>query len=643
MCGIVGLVETVNLNSRKQLGSIARCMADTIHHRGPDDSGVWADADCGLALGHRRLSIFDLSDKGAQPMVSHSGRYVIAYNGEVYNFLEIRKDLEKDGLVNWRGRSDTEVILASIERWGLSKSLTLFNGMFAFALWDRRDRVLSFARDRIGKKPLYYGWAKNAFVFGSELKAIKAHPGFEGEIDREALTLLLKHNYVPSPYSIYKNISKLPPASLLSINLDKLKRRETPSPSLYWRVDDVVSEGAASPLKVSEDEAADELEKILQDSVSLRMLSDVPLGALLSGGVDSSLVVSLMQSQSERPVKTFTIGYFEKDANEAHHAKEVANHLGTDHTELYLEPEDVLNVIPKLPELFDEPLGDTAMIPTYLVSRLARKDVTVCLSGDGGDEFFAGYPRYVWCQLYWNLWNRRFGWAPRKARMGLAKGLRACLAMTPQKQRKNSFCAKINDVAKALETVYPEQIYELLFHWKNPQEAVLNSHTPQTVLTDQKLWLNIEDPVSRMAYLDIKSRLPDSILAKVDRASMSVSLEVRAPLVDHRVMEFSARIPTSMKVKGVHGKWLLRKLLYKYVPQEMVDRPKTGFSMPINVWLRGPLRDWAESLLDERRLREEGFFDTRVVREKWKEHLSGEANWHYQLWDVLMFQAWLDN
>ncbi len=643
MCGLAGFVDIAGNQGEETLAAIAGDMAETIRHRGPDDGGVWADAECGLALGHRRLSIFDLTDKGAQPMVSRSGRYVIAYNGEVYNFGQIRKDLDKDERINWRGRSDTEVILASIERWGLEKSLTLFNGMFAFALWDRRDRVLNLARDRIGKKPLYYGWAKNAFVFGSELKAIKAHPGFEGAIDRNALTLLLKHNYVPSPHSIYKNIFKLPPASVLSLNLDQLKQRETPPPNLYWRVEDVISEGAANPFEGSEDEAVDELEKRLQDSVGLRMLSDVPLGALLSGGVDSSLVVSLMQSQSERPVKTFTIGYFEKDANEAHHAKEVANHLGTDHTELYLEPKDVLNVIPQLPHLFDEPLGDTAMIPTYLVSQLAKKNVTVCLSGDGGDEFFAGYPRYVWCQLYWNLWNKRFGWAPKKARTGLAMGLKGCLALMPQRYQKNSFCDKIKDVAKALETVYPEQIYELLFHWKNPQEAVLNSHTPSTVLTDSELWLDIKDPVQRMAYLDIKSRLPDSILAKVDRSSMSVSLEVRAPLIDYTIMELSAKIPTSMKINGVHGKWLLRKLLYKYVPQEMVDRPKRGFSMPINVWLRGPLRDWAESLLDERRLKEEGFFDAGVVRKKWKEHLSGEASWHYQLWDILMYQAWLEN
>lgn len=648
MCGITGFWEAPGRLSVAESVIRLRRMTRAILHRGPDDEGEWLDLAAGIALGHRRLSILDLSSAGAQPMVSACRRYVVVFNGEIYNHGLLRKDLAADkGRRGWRGHSDTEVMLAAFERWGVEAALTRFNGMFAFALWDRRERVLHLARDRFGEKPLYYGWMGDTFLFGSELTALKAHPAWRGEIDRGAVALYMRHNCIPAPYSIYLGIRKLLPAHVLSVPFSNGKR-DTPQSRAYWSAKAIAEAGVRHPFSGNEVEAVESLDRLLRDAVALRMEADVPLGAFLSGGIDSSTVVALMQAQSSRPVKTFSIGFHEEGYNEAKHAKAVARHLGTEHTELYVTPEEAMAVVPRLPEIYDEPFADSSQIPTFLVSKMTRQHVTVALSGDGGDELFVGYNRYFWGRSNWH----KIGWMPKSARMAMARGLTALSPqgwdkifasmgpVLPRRLRPTLPGDKIHKLAGILACASPEEMYSgLVSHW-TPESVVLGASELPTALTDHGQWADIPDFTQCMMFLDLVSYLPDDILAKVDRASMAVSLEARVPLLDHRVAEFVWCLPLAMKIREGQGKWILRQVLYNYVPKELTERPKMGFGVPIDAWLRGPLREWAENLLDEARLKQEGFFASEPIRTKWREHLSGRRNWAHHLWDVLMFQAW---
>ena len=645
MCGITGFFTTEKQISSQELGNIVENMCQSLIHRGPDDGGIWVDEEVGIALGHRRLSIVDLSPEGHQPMISANGRYIIVFNGEVYNFPQLRKQLESLGY-NFRGHSDTEVMLASFCEWGVIEATKRFNGMFTFALWDKAERILHLGRDRLGEKPLYYGWCGHTFIFASDLKAFKVHPDFQPEINRDALALFLRFSYIPAPYSIYQGIYKLPPATLLTWNGQTIQ----PQPVPYWSAKTIAESGVAYPFTGSEHEAIVHLESLLKDAVGMRMLADVPLGAFLSGGIDSSTVVALMQSQSQQPVKTFSIGFQEQNYNEAEYAKAVAQHLGTDHTELYVTANEAIAVIPKLPSLYDEPFSDSSQIPTFLVSQLARNHVTVSLSGDGGDELFSGYNRYFVGSSIW----QKIGWMPKAVRHFTAKaltsvspqnwnrGFAAVDTMLPTKLKVAVSGDKLHKLASILTLPHPDIMYAgLVSHWREPEEVVIDSSELSTVLSDRNSWASLPDFTERMMYLDLISYLPDDILVKVDRASMGVSLEGRIPFLDHRVVEFAWQIPLCMKIRSNQGKWLLRQVLYKYVPKELIERPKMGFGIPIDSWLRGPLREWAEDLLDESRLQREGYFNPLPIRQKWDEHQSGKFNWQYYLWDVLMFQAWL--
>lgn len=574
-------------------------------------------------------------------MVSASGRHVIAFNGEIYNHLDIREEL---GDHLWRGHSDTETLLAAFDRWGVEKTLRRAVGMFAFALWDCDTRTLTLARDRVGEKPLYYGWQNGVFLFGSELKALRQHPAFEGEVGREGLVLYLRFCYIPAPHSIYKGIHKLAPGNLLQVLGGGRQLLEAVP---FWSLNDIVVRGQHALFEGSDTEAVDALEAHLLDAVRLQQIADVPLGAFLSGGIDSSAIVALMQAQSSRPVRTFTIGFQESGYNEAEHAKAVARHLGTDHTELYVAPAQAQAVIPLLATLYDEPFADSSQIPTYLVSQLARERVTVSLSGDAGDELFGGYNRYAWAT--------RILQCPGYLRRLLAHGLtvlspsvlnRLCSLLVPLLPKSTRFELpgdKAHKLAGVIGAESQAAIYRgLVSTWPAPEEIVLGSEEPASVVDDPSHWEIASEFEHRMMYVDTISYLPDDILVKVDRASMGVSLEVRIPFLDHRVIEFAWRLPLSMKIRHGQGKWLLRQVLYRYVPRELIERPKTGFAVPLDRWLRGALREWAEELLAEKRLKDDGFFDPVPVREKWAEHLSGRRNWQYHLWDVLMFQAWSD-
>ncbi len=650
MCGIAGFVAPPA--SGEQLECVTRRMSDCIRHRGPDDSGVWIDGDAGIALGHRRLSIIDLSPEGHQPMFSASGRFVLIFNGEIYNYEQIRRELDQArGVIAWRGHSDTEVALAAFERWGVRASIERFNGMFALALWDRSDRTLYLSRDRLGEKPLFYGWMGDTFLFGSELKALRKHPAWNGRINRGALALYMRHNYVPAPYSIYEEIAKLPAGGLLTLAWGNGAPGREPTIERYWSARDVIERAAAHQFDGSEADAVEALDTLLRDAVSLRMHADVPLGAFLSGGIDSSAIVALMQAQSSRPVRTFSIGNTVEKYDEAPYAKAIAAHLGTDHTELYVTPEDGLAVIPRLPSMYDEPFADSSQIPTFLVSSLARRHVTVSLSGDGGDELFGGYNRYFWCRKIW----RSVGWVPRPVRAAVASGLRAVpprrwdsvvgrmAPLLPARFPVRRIGDNAHKLAGILAVRTPMEMYRgLVTHWEDPSAVVSASAEPETALTDQRQWPRTGNLTRHMMAMDLVTYLPDDILVKIDRASMAVSLEARVPFLDHRVVELASSLPLSMKVRGDTGKFLLRQLLFRYVPRTLVERPKMGFGVPIDVWLRGPLRDWAESLLDADRMRREGFIAHEPVRARWEQHLSGRSNWSYLLWDVLMFQAWLD-
>jgi len=649
MCGIAGLIDTSHRKKAIELESVVMRMADTMSHRGPDDKGAWTDEKAGLALGHRRLSIIDLSREGHQPMASHCGRYVIVFNGEIYNFKELRKDLQASAR-KFRGHSDTEVMLEAISRFGVDGALRKFNGMFAFAVWDRQMRLLSLARDRMGEKPLYYGWSGDTFLFASELKAMRAYPGFANEIDRDAVALYMRYNCIPAPFSIYKNIYKLPPASIMKIEASSSRPREADI-SCYWSLREAIEAGKKEQFKGSRREASECLENLLCDAIKLRMESDVPLGVFLSGGVDSSLVTALMQKQSAQKVKTFTIGFNEPGYNEAHHAKLVAHHLGTEHMEFYVTPAETMASIPRLADIYDEPFSDSSQIPTFLVSELTRKKVTVSLSGDGGDEVFAGYNRYFWVKDIW----KKIGWINRDSRNALAGML---IAMSPEKwenifhnlgnvlpkkARQRTPGDKIHKLADILSAAGPYDMYAgLVSHWPDTDVLVPGSKEPLTVITDGNARMGGSDLTEEMMYKDAMTYLPDDILVKVDRASMASSLESRAPFLDHRVVEFAWSLPLAMKVKGREGKRLARELLYKYVPRKLVERPKMGFALPIDGWLRGPLRPWAEELLDESKIHREGFLNYLPIKKKWEEHVSGRRNWQYLLWDVLMFQSWHD-
>ncbi|MGB3749103.1 MAG: asparagine synthase (glutamine-hydrolyzing) [Rhodanobacter sp.] len=654
MCGVCGVWQRPGA-SHEALEQLATNMATRLRHRGPNDGGTFTDAEVGIALGHRRLAVVDLSPLGHQPMGSASGRYVISYNGEIYNHRQLRDELVARGYP-FQGHSDTEVILGAIEQWGLDGSLHRFIGMFAFALWDRRERTLSLARDRLGIKPLYYGWIGSQFVFASELKALALLPGFSRTINRDALSLLLSHGYIRAPHSIYQGIYKLPPGTWLSIDQSMAASPSSATTLMghfvpYWSARDAAEAGTSQRLDLRDSEAIDALDRLLRDAVGLRMEADVPLGAFLSGGIDSSTVVALMQAQSIRPVKTFSIGFQEHTFDEAPHAKAVAEHLGTEHHELYVTARDALDVVPQLTEIFDEPFADASQIPTFLLSKLARSQVTVSLTGDGGDELFGGYSRYFEAERI----RRWMSPLPFSLRQGAARWLNAndvpasrvlghINQFLPARMRPKNPLTATNTLAALLNArTVEERYHQLTTYWGDASHVVNGCREAPDHDSDPSWQAKLGDPMERMMYADLMSYLPDNCLVKVDRASMAASLEARVPLLDHRIVEFAWRLPVRQKIRGKDGKWLLRQVLHRYVPKALVDRPKMGFGVPIGDWLRGPLREWAESLLDAQRLREEGYFDPGSIRDVWAKHLSGKASEPQKLWNVLMFQAWLEH
>ena len=640
MCGVVGFLQPGGFSSR-EAGPIVSTMAGAIAHRGPDDAGVWMDSSIGIALAHRRLSVIDLSIAGHQPMQSQSGRYVISFNGEIYNHEELRRRLNREwpSAIVWNGRSDTEVLLATIDYLGIRRALENLVGMFAFALWDRQERRLFLARDRMGEKPLYFGWQNGVFMFGSELKALRAHPSFDGEIDKAATVLFLRYSYIPAPWSIYKGIQKLLPGTYFSLPVSTggYGLHNIPEPTSYWSLNDVIQDGRERPFEGDSAEAVDALHRILRQAVDSQITADVPLGALLSGGIDSSTIVALMQACSSRAVRTFTIGFEDRRYDEALHAKNIADHLGTDHTQLYASPRDAIDIIPRLPVLYDEPFADASQIPTIMVSAITREQVTVALTGDGGDELFGGYQRYFRTRTLWSVLSH----VPKHV---LLLYRNAIAAVPPDWWRTSWVFDKARMLAEIQDMSTADQLYQgLISHWKAPSTVVRGASEPQTLLSDPQRWPAAPDFESRMMAIDALTYLPDDILVKVDRAAMGVSLETRLPFLDHRVVEFAWRLPLSLKIRRAQGKWILRQVLQKYVPVTLFDRPKMGFALPLAAWLRGPLRDWAESLLNERRLRAEGFFRPGPITDCWREHVSGRRNWGNCLWDVLMFQAWLDS
>ena len=708
MCGFAGFLST-NCRILDNAGKIVTDMANTILHRGPDDSGVWIDVGAGVALAHRRLSILDLSPAGHQPMISGNGRFVIAFNGEIYNNLDLRRELEScphpnpspngDGVLltpkppgdttskptefesegvsvypangrerfEWRGHSDTETLLAGFETWGVEATLKKTVGMFAIALWDLHSHTLYLGRDRFGEKPLYYGWAgsgsNSAFVFGSELKALRAYPGFANSVSRDALALYMRFAYVPAPHSIYQGIFKLQPGCLLSVTgaVPTAPTGLLCAPTVHgglelrrwWSLADVVVTGSQNQI-TDETEGVRLLEQRLKEAVRLQSLADVPLGAFLSGGVDSSAIVSLMQQQSTRPVKTFTVGFEDASFDESSHARAVAQHLGTEHTELFVSVTEAQAVIPHLPTMYDEPFADSSQIPTHLVCKAARQKVTVALSGDAGDELFGGYNRYFWGPRIWN----RVAWLPYPARQALGAAIRGVPlafwnalshpvnALLPAGQGISRAGNKAHKLASSLTGVRDmDDLYlSLVSVWQDPAIVVKGAvGLNDSLLTGTLPAQGTERHQSRMMFRDSTSYLPDDILCKVDRAAMATSLETRVPFLDHRVAELAWQLPLNMKIRGSEGKWALRQVLYKHVPRELIERPKSGFSVPIGHWLRVPLRDWVENLLDENRLEFEGYFHPSPIRTMWAEHLSGQRDHTASLWTVLMFQSWLED
>lgn len=643
MCGIAGFWGAPLPDAR----AVASAMAAQLVHRGPDEGGVWIDPGAGLGFAHRRLSVLELSPAGAQPMVSACGRYVLAYNGEIYNHVSLRDDLQRCGAAPaWRGHSDSETLLAALAHWGVAPTLEKLNGMFAFALWDRHGRTLALARDRLGEKPLYYGWSGGGLLFGSELKALRAHPRFAGKVDRAALTLYMRYCYVPAPHCIYEGLAKLPAGHWLQLSCPAAAAGERPQ--AYWSAGKVVADARSQPFEGTRHEAVDALESLLGDAVRRRMAADVPLGALLSGGYDSTAIVALMQAHSARPVHTFTIGNTAAAYDEAQHAAAVARHLGTDHTELYVTAEDAQAVIPQLPAMYDEPFADSSQIPTFLVSRLARGQVTVALSGDGGDELFAGYNRHVLGRALW----QRIGRWPRALRSIVGSGLlgippagwsallRPLGRWLPGELRGELAGERVHRAAGLLAVQSADDLYlKLVSRGFEAGDVVRATTAYEPLLRHPDAPADLAE---RMMFMDLIGYLPDDILVKVDRASMAVGLEARVPMLDPRVVELAWQLPLDYKLHQGRSKWVLREVVHRHVPKDLMERPKQGFGVPIERWLRGPLRDWAEHLLAEERLREQGYFDAAIVRRVWREHLGGRHDWHFRLWSVLMFQAWLE-
>ena len=638
MCGIAGYLGEV----KHPIDCLTK-MADAISHRGPDNMGVWSDHNPSIGFAHSRLSILDLSSAGNQPMHSLSGNYVIIFNGEIYNHKSIRSELESINRRNWLGHSDTETLLAAIEEWGLKKTLVKAKGMFAIALWDKSSNKLSLACDRIGEKPLYYGWVNNQFVFSSELKSIKVFPEFNNRIDTNSLALFLRFNSIPAPYSIYKDIFKLEPGQIVEINSQSSKLEKYK----FWSLEEVYKNGSENKFRGSSVQAINQLENILSEAVSSQMQSDVPLGAFLSGGIDSSTIVALMQSYSSSQVNTFTIGFNSKEFDESKHAEMVANHLGTNHFNKFVTEKDALDVIPNLPDIYDEPFADSSQIPTYLVSKFAKEKVTVALSGDAGDELFGGYNRYIFSQKMFKNISK----TPDSIKKLMSKIMFSIseenwnfiLGRLMRNQYSN-IGHKIHKTANIVSSKSIRDLhFKLISQIQNPSDWLKDSNEYESVFNDNEDRFKELDSVEIMMAYDLISYLPTDILTKVDRAAMSVSLETRVPFLDPDVIQFSASIPMKFKIRNGVTKWLLREVLYKHVPKDLIERPKMGFAVPLAEWLRGPLKDWAESLLDEKRLHQEGFFNVEFVRDKWSEHISGRRNWSHQLWNVLMFQAWLEN
>jgi len=653
MCGVAGfLLSAEQAKPETEMSNIISEMTGTLANRGPDNSGQWLNSPQGVALGHRRLSILDLTASGHQPMVSPSRRYVISYNGEIYNHTDLRKELQKKGR-SFRGHSDTETLLAGFEEWGLHCTLERAAGMFAFALWDEEEKLLHLARDRLGEKPLYYGRVGRSLIFGSQLRLFKKFPGWTGTINRNAIELLLRFSYIPAPFSIYENVYKLLPATVLTLRRTQIADLASVKPESYWSEKDRMQAGDFQRFSGDASEATAEVEAVLRRSVSEKMISDVPLGAFLSGGIDSSLVVALMREFSAKRVKTFTIGFHESEFNEAHFAAQVARHLDTDHTELYLTQKDTLAIVPRMPEFYDEPFADSSQIPTYLVAKLARQSVTVSLSGDGGDELFGGYQRYF---AFKSILSKL-----RLLPQSLNKGIKSAIYSFRQETLDRLFSAtlgnvlpastkqrrvgyKLHRLASILDAASPLDAYLLLVsHEAKGDSSVLNGSgvlAPADQLISGKL--GMPDPTTQAMWLDLLTYLPDDILTKVDRATMAVGLESRAPFLDHRLVELAFRLPLAFKIRGSSGKRPLSAILGKHLPQPLIDRPKMGFGIPLAQWLRNDLRDWGEALLNEDRLKQQGYLDPQRIRHRWQEHLSGTRNWEYHLWDVLMFQAWLE-
>jgi asparagine synthase (glutamine-hydrolysing) len=644
MCGIFG-----SIFRQEPCVDLWKSSLLALAHRGPDDQGIWYDSDIGIVLGHSRLSILDLSTAGHQPMISDSGYYIIVFNGEIYNHLLLRRELERFcKSPQWRGHSDTETLLACFDAWGIETTVSKCIGMFAFAVWDKQKRILTLCRDRLGEKPLYYGWQGDTFLFGSELAALKVNPAFRADIDRNVLALFMRNSYIPAPYSIYKDIYKLLPGTLMRISCE----HRNLSTNRYWDLRQVVADGLAQPFGGTPSEAVDALENLLNDAVAQQMVADVPVGAFLSGGIDSSTIVALMQGQSHRPIRTFTIGFHESRYNEAEYAKSVARHLGTDHTELYVTPQQALEIIPRLPVLYSEPFADSSQIPTFLVSQLAHQSVKVSLSGDAGDELFCGYRTYTIAESLW----KKLSLIPNGFRSVLDR-----LSSSNPFQSDNQFINsvrkfisqsmgiahisdKLDKIADIMSGRTADEMYQLLIsQWANPSQLVIDAIEPTTVFTDETRKPHADCFIHQMMALDLLTYLPDNNLCKIDRAAMSVSLETRLPLLEHHVVQFAWSLPMNFKLRKGVAKWPLRQILYKYVPRKLIERPKRGFSIPIDSWLRGHLREWAENLLDESRLQHEGYLNAALVRKKWREHLSGNRNWQRQLWNVLIFQAWLEN